>query len=114
MSDLETSAREQGAAVILALTGELDISSAERVEAELERIEAGGPAPLVLDLSGLQFMDSTGLRIVVGAETRARRRGGRFVVVRGPEAVQRIFRITRLDERLEMVDAAGDLGVPAA
>jgi anti-anti-sigma factor len=50
-------------------------------------------------------MDSTGLRIVVSADARARENGRRLVVVRGPEAVQRIFRMTRLDERLEMVDA---------
>jgi anti-sigma B factor antagonist len=99
--------------VVLALRGELDISSAPRVEKELARLEAPGPPTLVFDLSHLEFMDSTGLRIVVSGDARARQRGGRFAVVRGPEAVQRIFRITRLDERLDMVDSLGDVDAAA-
>lgn len=95
--------------VVLSLRGELDISSAPRVEKELSRLEAPGPATLVFDLTELEFMDSTGLRIVVSGDARARQRGGRFAVVRGPEAVQRIFRITRLDERLDMVDSLADV-----
>lgn len=109
MALLDMTAREQGDVTILSLTGELDISSAARVEKELSRAEERLPAALVLDLSALEFMDSTGLRIVVSADARARERGGRFAVVRGPDAVQRIFRITRLDERLEIVDSADRL-----
>jgi anti-sigma B factor antagonist len=49
-------------------------------------------------------MDSTGLRLIVSADARAREQGRRLAVVRGPEAVQRIFRVTRLEDRLDMVD----------
>ncbi len=90
--------------VRIALSGELDISSAPRVQAELDRVQAGSPGLVMLDLRGLRFMDSTGLRTVVGADKRARECGGRLAIVRGPDAVQRIFSVTRLDERLEMVD----------
>lgn len=106
MPTLGLHAQDRGEAAIVTLTGELDISSAVRVERELSRVEGRKPAVVVLDLSGLDFMDSTGLRIVVSADARARGRGARFVVVRGPDAVQRVFRITRLEERLEMADAA--------
>lgn len=93
----------------LTLDGELDISSASRVEREIALIEDGAPAVLVLDLRRLRFMDSTGLRIVVSANARAEAAQRRLVVVRGPESVQRIFRITRLEERLEMIDDPGKL-----
>jgi anti-anti-sigma factor len=106
MALLDMSAKEQGDTTVLSLTGELDISSAGRVEKEISRAEERRPGALILDLSALEFMDSTGLRIVVSADARARERGGRFAVVRGPDAVQRIFRITRLDERLEILDSA--------
>ena len=106
MALLDLTVEERGDATVVALSGELDISSAERVEQELERAEARRPPVLVLDLSGLVFMDSTGLRIVVHADARARERGGRLTVVRGPDPVQRVFRITRLDERLTMADSA--------
>ena len=104
MALLELETHDQEGAVRLALTGELDISSAPRVEEELERLESASPGLLVLDLRGLVFMDSTGLRLIVSADARAREQGRRLAVVRGPEAVQRIFRVTRLEERLDMVD----------
>jgi anti-sigma B factor antagonist len=96
--------QERGDAIHVALRGELDISTAPRLEDELRRIEAGGPATLVLDLSKLDFMDSTGLRLVLNADARARAAGRRFVLVRGNEMVQRVMRVTRLDERLEIVE----------
>jgi anti-sigma B factor antagonist len=110
MALLDMSAKEQGDVTVLSLTGELDISSAGRVEKEISRAEERQPGALILDLSALEFMDSTGLRIVVSADARARERGGRFAVVRGPDAVQRIFRITRLDERLEILDSVEQVG----
>ncbi len=111
---LELSTEPRGDAVIVSFGGELDISSAARVEGELARVEADAPAVLVLDLSGLSFMDSTGLRLVVGADHRARERGGRLAVVRGSDAVQRVFRITRLEDRLEMADSVAQAaGAPA-
>ena len=58
----------------------------------------------MLDLRNLAFMDSTGLRLLIAADTRARQQGRRLTIVKGPEPVQRVFRITRLEERLEIVD----------
>jgi anti-sigma B factor antagonist len=108
MTLLELTTETDGSTVRLVLEGELDIASAGQVERELARVEQEAPPTIVLDLRGLAFMDSTGLRIIVAADARAREESRRFVVVRGPEAVQRIFRMTRLDERLEMVDAPAD------
>ncbi len=101
---MDTQDREGG--VQLTLRGELDLSTIEKVEQELSRVEADGHDLIVLDLSGLTFLDSTGLRTIVTADQRARRAGRRVVVRRGPDTVHRVFTITRLDERLEMVDDA--------
>lgn len=91
-------------AVRMSLRGELDIASAERVETELGSLQESRPKLLVLDLRELEFMDSTGLRLIVRADEAARAQGTRFVVVRGPEQVQRVFEIVGLDTRLEMAD----------
>lgn len=88
----------------VALSGELDISSAGRVEDELTALQAQSPELLVLDLRALEFMDSTGLRLIVRADEAARAGGTRFVIVRGPEPVQRVFQIVGLDTRLDMAD----------
>jgi anti-anti-sigma factor len=88
----------------LSLAGEMDIAEASRVEAQLKQIEESKPSTLLLDLRDLTFMDSTGLRVVLGADRRARDEQRRLAIVRGPDAIQRLFTITRLDTRLDFVD----------
>jgi anti-anti-sigma factor len=106
MEILEVTTQDSGGQVTVSLKGELDLSSVGKVEEELARVEADDPSVLVLDLSQLSFLDSTGLRAVVTADERARSNGRRLVIVRGPDPVQRVFAITRLEDRLEMVDDA--------
>lgn len=103
----ETTVTDQRA--VVALEGELDLTGSSGLEAELERIEGPDLEELVLDLSGLRFMDSTGLRIVVMADQRARERGRRMILVRGNPDVQRVFELTRLLERLTFVDSVEDI-----
>jgi anti-anti-sigma factor len=109
MEILEVTSQDSGGQVTISLKGELDLSSVGKVQEELRRVEAEKPPLLVLDLTNLTFLDSTGLRTVVTADERARDNGRRFVIVRGPDAVQRVFAITRLEERLEMVDDVSSL-----
>jgi anti-anti-sigma factor len=104
MALLEVNTEKGESGLRLALSGELDISTAPTLEDALERVEGEAPALLVIDLRALEFMDSTGLRTLVGADQRAREQGRRLAIVRGPEPVDRIFNVTRLDERLELVD----------
>ena len=102
--DVTTTERPDG--VLVALSGELDLASAQKLEDELKHVEGAGPEVIVLDLQALSFMDSSGLRALLAADSRARERGGRLVLVRGDERAQRVHKITRLDERLEIVDSA--------
>ena len=104
MEILEVASEERDGRMHVMLRGELDLSTVSKVDEELERAESGAPALLVIDLSKLTFLDSTGLRCLVTADQRARSAGRRVVLVRGPDPVQRVFVITRLEDRLEMVD----------
>jgi anti-anti-sigma factor len=103
---LEVRTEERDGLVHVALLGELDLSTVAKVQEELRKVEAESPPTVVVDLSKLTFLDSTGLRCIVTADERARGEGRRVVIVRGPDPVQRVFAITRLEERLEMVDDA--------
>jgi len=88
----------------LVLTGELDLSTAPEVDQALADAEEKQPARMVIDLRQLVFMDSTGLRVVLAADGRARRDGRRLEVVPGPPQVHRVFRIALLDKRIAFVD----------
>lgn len=89
---------------VVRLEGELDLTTAPDAEAHLMGVEEAGVAEIMLDLRSLEFLDSTGLRTVLAADSRARRRGWRLILIPGPEAVHRVFRIALLDQRLEFTD----------
>lgn len=101
---LEVTIEQDRATPRVVLKGELDLASAEQLTETLRPVEASAPPTLVLDLRQLEFMDSTGLRALLAANGRAGDRGGKLVVVRGPEEVDRVLRITRMDHHLELVD----------
>ena len=109
MSPLEVTHETTEASSTVRLTGELDISTANGLERLLSELAApDGPARIVVDLSGLRFMDSTGLRLLVTADLRLRREGREMLLIPGPEAVHRVFRLALLEERLTFVRAAGN------
>jgi anti-anti-sigma factor len=109
MKTFSVHTERRGEKVHVKLIGEFDLDGAREVEEELKEVEQGRPPLLVLDLSELAFVDSTGMRVILSASKRAKKDSRRFVIVRGRDTVQRIFEITRLDERLDMVDSAEDL-----
>jgi anti-anti-sigma factor len=104
MTPLEITTEEGEGQTRVALTGELDIASAPEFEEGLAKVEAGAPSVLVLDLRQVEFIDSTGLRAVIAADERARSAGRRLVIVKGTAAVERVFTVTQLDQRLDIVD----------
>jgi anti-anti-sigma factor len=90
----EISSEVNGDATIVRLRGELDLASAGAVEDELAAIEEQRPACVVIDLGELAFIDSSGLRVLLLADSRAREAGYELVLAPGPEPVQRVFEMT--------------------
>jgi anti-sigma B factor antagonist len=98
---------DQTAPTLIAVAGELDIATAPALEDVLmARLDGGGH--VLLDLRGLDFMDSTGVRVIVAAHRVAQEHEGRFALVRTPPdgAVGRVLRISGLDDVLDIVDDA--------
>ena len=91
--------------VLVVPRGELDMASAPELEQSIMPRLADG-AWVVLDLRSLDFIDSSGLRVIVGAHRTAEDRGGRFTCVRGAPGttVHRIVEIAGIDGVIEMVD----------
>jgi anti-sigma B factor antagonist len=89
--------------VVLRLDGELDLASVPLLESEVENATLDNPAEIVLDLRGLEFIDSTGLRAILSLDKRSTERGQTFALVRGSEQVQRLMNMTRVDEHLKFI-----------
>ena len=84
------------------LFGELDVATAGAVEDELSRVEATDASTIVIDLAGLTFMDSTGIRRLVNAAARSG--GHRLALLRGGAAIQRVLQLTGLENELPFTD----------
>jgi anti-anti-sigma factor len=104
VSTLSLETREDRDTVRIAVSGELDLSSALTFDEEVRRAEERKPKTLILDLRRLRFMDSTGLRLIMSAHSRSAKRGFRLAIVLGSEPVKRIFRLAGVSRRLDIVD----------
>lgn len=88
------------------LEGELDLASVGLVEERLAEVEARSPGRVVIDLERLTFIDSTGLRTLIQADTRAREAGRELVLRPGGESIQRVFALTGTNEVLRFEAAS--------
>jgi anti-sigma B factor antagonist len=91
--------RENGAQA-LELSGELDAASAPALRERLAEVATRGAGPLVVDLSELDFIDSTGLSALLNAKRRLTRRDRGFAIVCPPGHVRRILEVTQLLDAL--------------
>lgn len=92
-----------GSTVAFSLSGDFDIASADIFKAALaaNKAEAGGA--VVIDLSAVGFMDSTGLRLLITANREAAEAGHSLTVVTGDSPAKRVLELTRMDEHIRVV-----------
>ena len=93
---------------VVAPEGDVDLATADVLREELEAARAGAQT-LVIDLRGVGFMDSSGLRLLVEMQQAAAADGFELRVVRGAESVQRLLELTGLAARLTLVDDPADV-----
>ena len=111
--DVREERRDDGD-VLIFLRGEFEIGSAPQVREALARAEEFDPRRIVIDLTGVTWIDSTGLAVLVAARKRLSRNGHDLVILLGLETpFGRKLAQTGLDRVLPIVqpDAAGDYGI---
>jgi anti-anti-sigma factor len=99
---------QRDGAVTVALTGELDLGTVAIAEEALASTWDPAGRRLVVDLSQLRFMDSTGLRLLVSLHARCRAAARDLAITPGPPAVHRVFEVTKLDSTLPFTDGRPD------
>jgi anti-anti-sigma factor len=108
-TDFTVEVERDGESLALRVHGELDISSAERLVDAYEK-DLEGVTAVTVDLSDLDFIDSSGIRAVLTVKRRCDAAGQRMVLISGREEVDRVIRMVRLDDSIEVVPGPG--GVP--
>ncbi len=101
--------REQGntpGTVIMRLTGPLTLLNIFDLQAQFRSAE---PTPLtILDLTGVPYMDSAGMGVVVNYHVHCQNKGGRFVATGVSPRIMELFKITRVDQVIRMAATPGD------
>jgi anti-anti-sigma factor len=86
------------------VVGELDMATAEILRTEVDSLRAEGIRRMILDLSSLDFMDSSGLRYILECDAEARQDGFSIALIPGPPAVHRVFELTKTVAKLPFID----------
>jgi anti-sigma B factor antagonist len=93
-------AQAYGAASIISARGELDFAVTATLAGAMRRALDDAPQIVVLDLSGLSFIDAAGVRAVLSAHGHARARSAEVTIIPGPDAVHRVFALCGADATL--------------
>lgn len=96
--DLTLDTRRVGAYSVVEVAGEIDVYTASRLRQHLTDLVVAGDRHIVIDLEKVDFLDSTGLGVLVGGLKKARAREGSLALVCTREPLLKIFRITQLSK----------------
>lgn len=107
--DISVATREEAGRSVLVVKGEVDVHTAPDLDAALTQVVEAGNYKLIVDLSAVDFLDSTGLGVLVKALKRVREHDGSLAVVTTTDRISKVFRITGLDSAIglhETLEAA--------
>lgn len=112
--DVVTGVEHRGTTTVVRAAGDLDVATAPRLREQVIRLVSDGHRDIVLDLDAVDFVDSTGLGVIVGLLKRTRTLGGDLRLVSNRPALQRILELTALDRALPLAasvdEALADTG----
>lgn len=109
MDLLDVSVSHHDGWIVVRATGQLDVATAPVFRQQLVEAAFSAETALAVDLDGLEFVDSMGLGVLVGALKRARSHGTSFALVCTRERILRLLDLTRLAEIMPVVATIGDL-----
>jgi anti-sigma B factor antagonist len=106
--DLALATREEGDRTVVQVTGEVDVYTAPKLREQLVSLVDAGRYDIIVDLDSVEFLDSTGLGVLVGGLKRVRTHDGSLRLVCSQERILKIFRITGLTKVFPIYDSVAD------
>jgi anti-sigma B factor antagonist len=110
--ELNVSSRFHDDHTVVTICGEIDLYTAPRLHSELAGLLAEGMPPrVVIDMSGVEFCDSTGMNVLLSCLRRARERGGELEIAAPKPAVRKILQVTGLDSVFTLIEDTDPRGL---
>src|SRR4051794_7920579 len=106
--ELSVVTRREGVRTVISVAGEIDVYTAPTLRERLNELVAEGEYHLVVDMAGVDFLDSTGLGVLVGGLKRARSHEGTLQLVCDQEKILKVFRITGLTKVFPIYSSLDD------
>ena len=106
--DLGLDVTERNGYAVLAVSGEVDVATVPRLREQLHGLVAQGSNKIVVNLDGVDFLDSTGLGVLVGALKRVRSNDGDLFLVCTQPRIRKVFEVTGLTKVCSLFDSVDD------
>lgn len=103
--NLSIDVKREGQARVVTLAGEIDLRTSPTLHARLLEEVESRPQRIILDLSGVTYVDSSGVGTMVDVKRQTERRGGKMALVGLQSRVKAVFEVTRLDNFFEICDS---------
>jgi anti-sigma B factor antagonist len=103
--ELKVSTRTHGDHKVMSLTGEIDLYTAPGLQSELMTALGDGEVRLIIDMSGVDFCDSTGINVLLAAHRHASERGGELQLAGPGSAVRKVLQVTGLESVFAVIDS---------
>ena len=103
--ELKVTSRTQGDHTVISVAGEIDLYTAPRLQSQLTTALSSSPARLVVDMSAVDFCDSTGINVLLRAHRQARERGGELQLAGPGSATRKVLQVTGLESVFTVIDA---------
>ena len=102
--ELKVTTRSQGDHTVVSVAGEIDLYTAPRLQSELMTALSRSPVRLIVDMSGVEFCDSTGINVLLAAHRQARERGGELQLAGPGSATRKVLQVTGLETVFTVLD----------
>ena len=102
--ELKVTSRSQGDHTVVSVAGEIDLYTAPKLQSELTAALSRNPARLIVDMSAVEFCDSTGINVLLAAHRQAREHGGELQLAGPGSATRKVLQVTGLEAVFTVLD----------
>ena len=99
---------DKGKAKIVKLEGKLDVNLSISVETELEQLVEAGSNKLILELSGVEYLSSSGIRVFISIMRKIKSKDGKLVLACVPDIIKKILKTVELEDLFEVYESVDD------